>query len=148
LTESLLNKEITGQVQEAFKQLKEPVVVLFFGSKEHCDYCQDTSRLVTEIAALSDKIELQLYDLEKDHAVAEQYRVDKTPTLIIAGKEGNQVEDYGVRIAGIPSGHEFSVLIHDLILVSSHDSGLLLENRQFLKKIAKPVYLQVFVTPT
>lgn len=145
---SLLNKEITGQVQEAFKQLKEPVVVLFFGSEDHCDYCKDTQQLMKEIAALSDKLEFQVYDLEKDKILAEQYQVDKTPTLIIAGKEGDQVKDYGIRIAGIPSGHEFSTLIHDLILVSSRDSGLSPETRQYLKTLEKPVHLQVFVTPT
>ena len=145
---SLLNKEITEQVRGAFGQLKEQVVVLFFGREKNCDYCEDTKQLVKEISALSDKIEYQVYDLEKDKLIAEQYQVDKTPTLIIAGKDGNQVKDYGIRIAGIPSGHEFSSLIHDLILVSSRDSGLSPKTRDYLKTLEKPVHLQVFVTPT
>ena len=54
----------------------------------------------------------------------------------------------GIRYAGIPSGHEFSSLIHDLILVSGRDSGLGQETRNFLKSLDSPVLLQVFVTPT
>jgi glutaredoxin-like protein len=56
--------------------------------------------------------------------------------------------DYGVRLAGIPSGHEFSSLIQDLILVSGRDSGLSAETRKALDDLDKPVLLQVFVTPT
>ena len=63
-------------------------------------------------------------------------------------RDGDVRTDYGVRFAGIPSGHEFSTLIHDLILVSGRDSGLSPETRAFLKGLEKPVHLQVFVTPT
>jgi glutaredoxin-like protein len=56
--------------------------------------------------------------------------------------------DYGVRFAGIPSGHEFSSLIEGLILVSGRDSGLSGEIRKQLRGLKNPVLLQVFVTPT
>jgi glutaredoxin-like protein len=67
---------------------------------------------------------------------------------VIAGVDGGQVLDYGVRFAGVPSGHEFSSLIQDLILVSGRDSGLNPQTREFLGGLEKPVLLQVFVTPT
>jgi alkyl hydroperoxide reductase subunit AhpF len=53
-----------------------------------------------------------------------------------------------VRYAGIPSGHEFSSLIQDLILVSGRDSGLSEQTREYLAGLKEPVHLQVFVTPT
>jgi glutaredoxin-like protein len=67
---------------------------------------------------------------------------------VIAGVDGDQILDYGVRFAGIPSGHEFSSFIHDLILVSGRDSGLSAKAREYLKALDQPVLLQVFVTPT
>jgi len=67
---------------------------------------------------------------------------------VLAGRDGDQILDFGVRYAGIPSGHEFSSLIHDLVLVSGRDSGLSEETRQFLSSLDQPVLLQVFVTPT
>jgi glutaredoxin-like protein len=148
MTTKLLENEMTRQVQEAFKQLKEPAQVLFFGKKEDCQYCQDTLQLIEEVVALSDKLGLEVHDIEDDLAIAQQYRVDKTPGFMIAGKDGDQILDYGIRFAGIPSGHEFSSLIHDLILVSGRDSGLSSKARQILQNLDRPVLLQVFVTPT
>jgi alkyl hydroperoxide reductase subunit AhpF len=148
MTSKLLNEEITGQVAAVFDQLKEPVQILFFGRKEGCDYCDDTRQLVEEIVSLSDKLVISIYDLDEDAAVAKQYRVDKAPGLVIAGLDGGQILDYGIRFAGIPSGHEFSSLIHDLVLVSGRDSGLEQSTRDTLKKLPQPVLLQVFVTPT
>lgn len=145
---TLLNDEIKGQIGEVFAQLKEPMQVLFFQSKENCTYCKDTLQLLEEVTALSDKIGLSVYDLDQDQSLAQQYHVDKAPTFVIAAQDGEQITDYGIRFAGIPSGHEFSVLIHDMVLVSGRDSQLSEKTRQFLKGLNKPIHLQVFTTPT
>lgn len=144
----LLNEDVIGQIKDVFAQLQNPVEVLFFGKKSDCEYCDDTLQLVQEIVEISDQIHLTTYDIEEDAEVAAQYKVDKVPGLVLAGRDGDQVIDYGVRFAGIPSGHEFSSLIHDLTLVSKRDSGLSEKTREFLAGLKKPVLLQVFVTPT
>jgi alkyl hydroperoxide reductase subunit AhpF len=148
MADKLLNEGVTRQVQQAFEQLQEPVKVLFFGRKEKCEYCDDTRQLVEEVISLSDKLSLHVYDMEDDAAIAQEYKVDKAPGLVIAGMAGEQALDYGVRIAGIPAGHEFTSLIHDLLLVSGRDSGLEASTRKFLDALTQPVHLQVFVTPT
>jgi glutaredoxin-like protein len=144
----LLNEEVKDQVRQVFEQLQEPIQVLFFGRKTECEYCDDTRQLVEEVVDLSDKLELEAYDLDDNAGVAEQYKVDKAPGIVIAGRDGDQILDYGIRYAGIPSGHEFSSLVHDLVLVSGRQSGLNQRTRDFLAKLDKPVHLQVFVTPT
>lgn len=144
----LLNPEITQQVQEVFNQLQEPVQALFFGKKTDCDYCEDMLQLVTEVVDLSDKLELNVYDIDADAEIANQYKIDKAPGLVVAGRDGDQILDYGIRLSGIPSGHEFSTLIHDFVLVSGRDSGLSQQTREILKEVTAPVHLQVFVTPT
>jgi alkyl hydroperoxide reductase subunit AhpF len=144
----LLNDDITAQVRQVFGQLVEPVEVLFFGSEDSCEACEDTLQLVREVTDLDDRLSLSVYDVEADREVAQRYKVDKTPGLVIAGRDGDRLTDYGIRYAGIPAGHEFSSLVHDLLLVSSRDSGLSDQTRAFLKGISKPVLLQVFVTPT
>jgi glutaredoxin-like protein len=146
---NLLNDSIRGQVRDVFeKQVQQPVAVFFFGKKDDCDYCADAQQLLEEVTSLSEKVSLEIYDLEEHAAEAAKYRVDKVPGIVFAGKDGDQLIDYGVRMAGIPSGHEFSTLIHDIILVSARDSGLEQKTRDELKKLTKPVHLQVFVTPT
>jgi alkyl hydroperoxide reductase subunit AhpF len=104
----LLNEDIKEQIREVFEELKEPVQILYFGRAEDCEYCEDTRQLVEEVAGLSGQLSLSVHDLDKDGQLANQYRVDKAPGLVIAGKEGDQIIDYGIRFAGIPSGHEFS----------------------------------------
>ncbi|MBE0408384.1 MAG: thioredoxin family protein [Anaerolineales bacterium] len=144
----LLNEEVKDQIRQLFAGLEEPVKVLFFGEKTGCDYCDDTRQLVEEVAALSEKLAMEEYDLEDDAEISQQYRVDKTPGLVITQSNGADPKDFGIRFAGIPSGHEFSSLIQDILLVSKQDSGLSQETRQFLAELTQPVLLQVFVTPT
>jgi glutaredoxin-like protein len=148
VTTRLLSDDIIQQIQDVFDQLQEPVEILFFGSKKDCQYCDDALQLATEVTGISDKLGLSVYDADEDAEIARQYKVDKFPGLVIAGRNGDQILDYGIRYAGIPSGHEFSSLIHDLILVSGGDSGLGQETRNYLKSLNNPVHLQVFVTPT
>jgi glutaredoxin-like protein len=146
--EKLLNESITKQVREVFSQLKNPVEVLFFEKKQDCDYCDDTRKLLEEVTALSDKLNMTVYDADEHADVAMQYKVDKIPGIVLAGRDGDQTTDYGIRFAGIPSGHEFSSLINDLVMVSGRDSRLSDQTREYLQNLKKPLLLQVFVTPT
>jgi glutaredoxin-like protein len=145
---SLLNDEIKSQVSEVFSQLDQQVQVLFFGKQEDCHYCNDTQQLLEEVTTLSEKIELSIYSLEEDKTIAHQYNVDKAPGFVVAGKDGDQILDYGIRYGGIPMGHEFSSLINDFILVSGRDSKLGDDVRKMLKNLDQPVRMMVFVTPT
>jgi glutaredoxin-like protein len=145
---NLLNDEIRTQVSEVFSELQESIHVLFFGKEEDCDYCSDTQQLLEEVTSLSDKIELSIYNLKTDEAIAKQYKIDKAPGFVIAGKDGDQILDYGIRYAGIPSGHEFSSLINSFLLVSGRDSKLGEDVKKMLKDLDKPVNMYVFVTPT
>ncbi len=144
----LLNEQIQSQVQEAFTDLQHPVQILFFGTKQQCQFCAETRQLVEEITAFSDLIKLKIFDVDSDAAVAQNYHVELTPTLVIAGEDEDGLIDYGIRFLGIPSGHEFSSLIQDILIVSNRDSGLNNQARDFLAELFEPILLQVFVTPT
>ena len=144
----LLNDSVTGQVKKMFEEgLQQPVEVLFWGSPDS-EYGEDTQQLLEEVTSISDKLGLKVYDLMQDLDLAKQYRIDKAPGFTVLGRDGNRLTDYGVRFFGITSGHEFSTLIHTLMLVSGRDSGLDEATRAALKELKEPVHLQVFVTPT
>jgi glutaredoxin-like protein len=145
---TLLNESIQSQVREAFEEIQSAVHILFFGTQEQCQYCADTLQLVEELTGLSGKLTLSTFDISEDAAVAENYHVELAPGLVIAGEDEDGPVDYGIRYAGIPSGHEFSSLIQDILLVSRRDSGLSENTRDFLATLTEPVILQVFVTPT
>lgn len=146
--EKLLSAQIVEQIRQAFAQLKEPVQILFFGSKQNCDYCTEARQLVEEVAVIDDKLGFDVYDLDEHADVAKQYNVDKAPALVIAAKDGTTITDLGIQFSGIPSGMEFSTFINDILLVSGRDSGLGERTRAFLKALTTPLHLQVFVTPT
>lgn len=145
---SLLNDDIKNQVRDIFADLKNPVNILFFSLEENCPYCEDTRQLMEELTDLSDMLLLTEYDLEKDSTIASEFNIDKAPGLVLTAQDGDEIIDFGIRYAGIPSGHEFSTLIHDLIQIASRDSGLSEKTRDYLKTLTEPLHLQVFVTPT
>lgn len=146
--EKLLNAEIEKQLREAFSALERPLRVLLFTDQKDCAYCEQTRQLLEEVSAVDDRIELRVLDQVEDAELARQYRIDKTPALVLLAKEDDEWRDYGIRFFGIPAGHEFSSLVHDLLLVSKGDSQLNPKTRAFLAGLDKPVHLQVFVTPT
>ena len=61
--------------------------------------------------------------------------MNRAPGLVILGHEAGDLMDYGIQFSGIPSGYEFSSLIHTIILVSRRDSGLRPEVREDLKRL-------------
>lgn len=145
----ILSEDIAQQVKEVFDdQLKQPVEILLFSNQAECKYCEEIQQLLEEVVATSDKLNLSIYDTEKDKDTSRQYNISISPMIVIAARDGDKITNYGVRFAGIPSGHEFSSLIQSLILVSSRDSGLNPKTRDYLKKLKQPLHLQVFVTPT
>lgn len=129
--------------QEFEKGLKKPVKLMVFTQTFECQYCATTRQLAEELASISGKLELEVYNFITDKEVAERYGVDKIPAIAIVGEK-----DYGVRYYGIPSGYEFSSLVADIMGVSQGDSGLTPATREALASLAEPVHLQVLVTPT
>ncbi len=148
MAEKILDADTTSQVKEFFDQMEKPVEILFFSKEGDCRTCGDTRQLVGEVAAISDHISLTEHDIDQESGLAGEYHVDKTPTLVIAGKEDGKLTDYGLRYAGVPSGHEFGSFVKDILLVSRRDSGLGPQMREFLGALSKPLKFLVFFTPT
>lgn len=144
----LLNEAIEKQIGEIFTKLKHPVHIILFGSQDSSNETSEIRQLIEEVAALSQKLSLEFHDIHSDAEIALRYHVTQVPALVIAARDGDKLTDFGIRLLGVPAGHDFSAFIHDLLLVSSRDSGLSADTREFLKTIDKPVHLQVFVTPT
>ena len=146
--EKVLNDQIVQQINQVFAEIQEPVQVLFFGSKDNCDYCNEARQLLEEVTALNEKLGLSVYDVQEHADIASQFNVTYAPVIVIAAKDNDEVKDLGIQFSGIPSGHEFSTLINDILIASKRESGLDEKTREFLKSLEKPLHLQVFVTPT
>ncbi len=140
----IIPEEHIAEIREIFDaKLKDEVKIIVFSQEFECEYCKETRQLMKEVADLSDKISVEIYDFGKERDLAEKYGVDKIPAIVLLGKK-----DYGVRYFGLPSGYEFTTLIQDIIDVSEGATDLSSEIKEKLMKINKPVHIQVFVTPT
>jgi len=150
---AILNESIQEQVRQALAPLKTPVKMLLFTQASgsalelECKMCAETRQLAEEVAALSGAISLEIRDFVQDAALAERYGIDKIPAIAIL-KDGPEPVDYGIRLYGIPSGYEFSSLIHDLLLVGSGEPGLSENTLREISRLDRPVHIQVLVTPT
>jgi glutaredoxin-like protein len=143
----LLKEKDRDYLAEQFETLPAPIKLIVFTQEFECQYCAETRQIAEELAALSEDITLEIYDLMADKEIAEQYGVDKIPATIVM-RGGQQPRDYGIRYYGIPSGYEFSSLIEDIKLVAGGDSGLSPQTKEWAAELKEAVHLQVFVTPT
>lgn len=125
------------------KELKENVRIIYFTQEFECEYCLETGELLKELSSLSDKLNIEIFDLERDKEEAKKWNIDKIPATMLFGKR-----EYGIRFFGIPSGYEFATLLEDIVDVSRGASRLSQTTKDALKNIRKPVHIQVFVTPT
>jgi glutaredoxin-like protein len=144
---TLLKEEDRKHLIEEFKALQKPVKLLMFTQELECQYCRETRMIAEEMAELSDAISLEVYNFVTDKEVADQYDVDKIPSIVVL-QDGDQPKDYGIRYFGIPSGYEFSSLVEDIMMVSQGESGLSEATKTQVATLTKPVHIQVFVTPT
>ena len=92
--------------------------------------------MAEDIASLSDKIKLEVYNFTLDKNKVEEYKVDKIPAMVVCDGSG---KDYGIRFYGIPAGYEFTSLIEAIRNVSAGESGLTEKSKQELIKLIKPV---------
>ena len=141
----MLRDEDKTEIRKRLEDMKNPVKIVLFTQKvaAECQYCSETETLLNEVTELSDKLELEVLSFVSDKEAKEEYNVDKIPALIIRNEK-----DYGIRYYGIPSGYEFATLLEIVLAVSEGSSGLSDDAKETIKKINKPLHIQVFVTPT
>jgi glutaredoxin-like protein len=139
----LLNKKVIKELNEVFKGLDKKVTLKFFSQEFECRFCRDTRQLLEEVSGLTDKIKLEIYDFMADKEEVEKHGIERIPATVVMDEK-----DYGIKIYGIPGGYEFTTLIEALKIVSTGETGLAQETKDFLDSLDKDVHLQVFVTPT
>jgi glutaredoxin-like protein len=142
---AMINDKDKKAVSDRLSKLTGPVKLVMFTQEMECQFCKETHELVEEIAALSDKISVEVKDFLKAEVDAKKLGIDKIPAVAVLG-DGDK--DYGIRFYGIPAGYEFMSLLEAIEIVSKGESGLSANGKERIKGLSKPVNLQVFVTPT
>jgi glutaredoxin-like protein len=139
----LIRDEDAVEIRERLQQMVNPVKLVHFTQELNLELGAETLQLVKELAGLSDKLSLEVFNFLLDKEKAGEYGVDKVPATVIRNGK-----DYGIRFYGLPAGYEFSTLLDAILAVSKGDSGLLATSRKKLAQLNQPLHLEVFVTPT
>jgi len=140
----LIPEEQKQRLKEEFERsLKDDVRIVIFTQEVECPFCKQARELVEEVASISNKIKVEVYDFVKDSGKAKEYQVDKVPAIVVLGKK-----DYGIRFYGLPYGYEFKPFTESIINVSKGTTNLSEETKKKLASIENPVHIQVLVSLT
>ena len=131
-------------VRTEFERIQGPVKLVVFSQELVAgDLCRQNEQLVREVAALDDRISVEVLNPAIDRERAEAYGVDLVPAIVVEG-----ARDYGIRFLGIPGGYEFSNLIDSIIAASSGEATLSDATKASLAELTGDVHIKVFSTPT
>ena len=141
---AFLNARDEDAVRTQFEQMSGPVKLVVFSQSlgGAADLCRENEQLVREVAALSDKLSVEILNLAIDRERAEAYGVDQVPAIVVEG-----ARDYGLRFYGVPSGYEFGNLIDSIIVASTGAPDLSDDTKASLSALAEDVDIKVFSTP-
>jgi glutaredoxin-like protein len=133
------------------KHLRGPVTIDYFtrpeaegsGPGRECATCALTGTLLEELAALSDRITLNVHDVSRDDPAVSTMGIDRVPAIVLRGAARGRVRSFG-----FPGGYELAGFLAQLIDVGNGRTDLAAETKAVLRSLARDVHIRVFVTPS
>lgn len=140
--ESRLRKEMKRDVTINLFTVRSAGLLVVPGRE--CPTCPQALELMEEVATLSPKLHLEVFDFYTQSQEAQARGIDRVPciTLESEGSSGPHSRFYG-----IPAGYEFITFLDSIIGLSREVSPLRVPTRKILRKLEQEVRIQVFVTP-
>jgi len=139
---ALLNEKVRKDVRKVLGELPAPVTLTLF-TKPGCPTCADLVELVTEMGEVDPRIRARVLDFASEPAEALSLGIEDAPAMAVTGSR-----DHGIRFYGTPGGFEFASFLDAIRAVSHGASSLPPDLKARLARLAKPVRIRVFVTPT
>lgn len=118
-----------------------------------CRYCPQTQQLLEELADLSPKLKLETVDFYAEPERAKEEGISRIPAIVLgppplsSPPSGGELKGGRLRFYGLPLGYELPVFIDSIKAVSRGATRLSVNTRKQLRRVNRPVQLQVFVTP-
>ncbi|OGR65087.1 MAG: hypothetical protein A2X31_07990 [Elusimicrobia bacterium GWB2_63_22] len=140
---TFMDQQTADEVRKRLETLEAEVKIVYFKESLLCQTCGPAEDFYKEVAALSPKVKLEVYNRVTDTEKAAAYGVSLTPAAVIEGGKGARVRFYG-----IPAGYEFVSLLEALKNSAAPAQELQPETLAALGALTAPVNIKVFVTPT
>ena len=148
-----LKRDFRKRLQSAvtlrlFTQRPSPIAV----PGRDCRYCPQTLRLMEELAALSPKLQLETIDFHAQPQRAQDNGISRIPAIALdnaplPSPDSNIKTAPRLKFYGLPLGYQLPALIDAIKSLSRGATRLSPNTRRQLRRINRPVHLQVFVTP-
>jgi thioredoxin reductase (NADPH) len=132
-TDELFTKEMRQQLDAVFARMERPLLLKLYLDKRPVS--AELESFITALAALSDKLNLEVCDRQAEKSFAPCVEVclaDGTPT--------------GLAFHGVPSGHEFTSFVLGLYNAAGPGQAIDEDTRQKIATITKPIDMQILVT--
>ena len=140
----LISKDDAAALTERFKDdLEHPAMITVFVKDTNCRFCRETAQVAQELSQIDPRIEVEIIRIEDNPERARELRIKRVPATVVA-----ENRDYGIRFYGIPSGHEFTTYVEDVVSVSRRAPSLEPQSVRSIERVSSDVNVQVFVTPT
>ena len=107
-----------------------------------CRYCPQTQQLLEELVSLSPRLALETVEFHLEREMAQEDSISRIPAVVVGANTGKWVRYYG-----LPLGYQMPVLVEIVKALSRGGTRLSVNSRKQLRRVQKPVHLQVFVTP-
>ena len=141
----LLSAQDEATLKQHLSVINTPVQLLLFtqtiGGSESGTV---TKQILSELAALNDKITVVDKNFVLDTEDRTKYKVDKAPAIVILSDD----VDTRMRLYGAPTGYEFVGLVEAIIVAGTRKIDLDPETMKWIQAVDKPTHIQVFSTPT
>ncbi len=139
---ALINQENIRYLKDQFSTFTNPVNLIYFHSKkQNAEHCIATKTILDEIDPISSNVNVTTIDFDTETEQVKHYRIMKPPAIAIQSDI-----DRGLRYYGIPSGYEFSTLVHSLSLLGKEALEVSPELREWSQAVNQKVEILVFVT--
>ena len=107
-----------------------------------CRYCPQVQQLMEELSGLSPRLPLETVEFHAEREKAREDDVARIPAVLVGPESGGRLRFYG-----LPLGYQLPALIESVKAYSRGSTRLAVNTRRQLRRIERPVHLQVFVTP-
>ncbi|MGM9925715.1 MAG: FAD-dependent oxidoreductase [Bacillus sp. (in: firmicutes)] len=139
---SLLNDAMRGQLKGIFAKMASDVTLVSIVD-ESLPKSVELRDFLLDIAELSDKLHLELYNKGENPEMEEKIHADKYPVVSLLNANG---EYSGVKYHGVPGGHELNSFILAIYNLAGPGQALDASILETIKSIDKKANIKVMVS--
>ena len=132
-TDELFTEEMRQQLDTVFARMERPLLLKLY--LDNRPISAELESFITDLAKLSDKLELEVCDRQAEKSFA--------PCVEVCLADGTAT---GLAFHGVPSGHEFTSFVLGLYNAAGPGQAIDEDTKQKIATVTKPIDMKILVT--